>query len=140
VVQFVAGRFRGYRYLDGGERPLAPTRSVLRSVRPRLSTATGISLGSSLADARRSYGVLRRVGTAFYRTRSGITFALWSSGTPARKSRIHEIKSNVCRAEKWSRRAYSTYKGLGAVEKVIVLESLSPAQRSAFLLHDVFGY
>jgi len=96
VVQFVAGRFRGYRYLDGGERAVAPTGAVLRSVRPRLATATGISLGSSLADAQRAYGVLRRVGTDFYASRSGITFAFWSSGNPVRNSRIYEIKSNVC--------------------------------------------
>jgi len=63
VVQFVAGRFRGYRYLDGGDRALAPTRAVLRSVRPRLSTTKGISLGSSLADAKRAYRTLRRSAT-----------------------------------------------------------------------------
>jgi len=96
VVQFVAGRFRGYRYLDGGDGGVAPTAAVVRSTTPRLSTATGITVGSSLVDAERAYGTLRRVATESYRTESGITFSVWSSGNPSPNSRIYEIKSNVC--------------------------------------------
>jgi len=96
VVQFVAGRFRGYRYLDGGDRGVAPAPGVVRSTRPRLSTATGITFGSSLADAERAYGTLRRVASESYRTQSGITFSFWSSGNPSPNSRIYEIKSDAC--------------------------------------------
>jgi hypothetical protein len=96
VVQFVAGRFRGYRYLDGGKYGVAPTAAVVRSTTPRLSTAAGITVGTSLVDAKHAYRTLRRAATNFYRTKSGITFAFWSSGNPSPNSRIYEVKSNVC--------------------------------------------
>jgi hypothetical protein len=99
VVQFVAGRFRGYRYLDRGPNPeVAPTAAVVRAARPKLSTATGISLGSTLADAERAYPTLRRSATESYQTRSGITFSFWSPDNPNRNSRIYEIKNNACPA------------------------------------------
>ena len=96
VVQFVAGRFRGYRYLAGGKYGVAPTAAMVRSTTPRLATAAGITVGSSLADAKRAYRTLARSATNFDRTQSGITFAFWSSGSPSPSSRIYEIKSNVC--------------------------------------------
>lgn len=95
VVQFVAGRFRGYRYLAGGTYG-APTPAVVRTTTPRLATPAGITLGSSLAQTRRAYEKLRPRGTDFYATSSGITFAFWASGNPLPESRIYEIKSNVC--------------------------------------------
>ena len=98
VVQFLNGRLHGYRYPDG-RRGVAPTRSVLKSVKPKLKTTAGITLGSTLGDAEHAYDhKLKHVATGSYATKSGITFSFWSSGTPSDTSPIYEVKSNFCPA------------------------------------------
>jgi hypothetical protein len=98
IVQFVGDRFTGYRYLDGGDRGVAPTAAIVRSVEPRVATASGIGLGSSLSEVRRAYRDVRRVATQSYRSPAGIVFSFWSTGNPVGASRLYEIKSNVCPA------------------------------------------
>jgi hypothetical protein len=82
AAEFRFGVFSGYRY---------------RSPRPKLTTSTGISLGSTLAQVRAAYGKLAFVGTDRWRARNGLIFyddAMHDPEPPS--SRIVEIKIGTC--------------------------------------------
>jgi hypothetical protein len=92
ILQFRHGRFSGYRYwLSIG----APGSTAS----PRIATATGITLGSTLAQLRKAYD-LTQTGTDFWKSPNGIVFVLDSPTYPSPPaSPIDEIKSaGVCPA------------------------------------------
>ncbi len=96
IVQFVSGRFRGYRYILGsGGNVQTPIAVAFRHVLPVIYGRPGITLGSSFRAVRRSYGHLSGEGTYTYSARSGVTFAF---NGPSLRSRAYEIKDNVCPA------------------------------------------
>src|ERR1700688_1503036 len=81
-VEFRSNLFSGYRY---------------RSLTPKLATATGISLGNTLAQVRAAYGKLGFVGTDRWRAPTGLVFyddAMHDPEPPS--SRIVEIKIGTC--------------------------------------------
>jgi hypothetical protein len=63
------------------------------STAPRLATARGVTLGSTLAAARTAYGRLDLIGTDRWRTRDGLVLYDDPRRGPAR---IIEIKAGTC--------------------------------------------
>ena len=97
IVQFVSGRFRGYRYVDAPPYGVAPSPKLLRAVTPKLSTSAGITLGDTSAEAKRVYPSLRQTGSEFWSTPTGIVFAFYQLKAPSSSSEpIYEIKNSVC--------------------------------------------
>lgn len=101
VAEFRLSKFSGFRFLKGGW-PLATPGSPReasppKTVFPKLTTATGISLGSTLAQLRRSYRSLRFVGTDKWRSANGLTFVDDANNDPEPpSSQIIEIKVGTC--------------------------------------------
>ena len=97
VAEFRLGTFSGFRYLKRGwplTTPGSPREaSPPKRVSPRLATAKGISLGSTLADLRRAYRSLRSVGTDKWRSATGLIFVDHAKHEPAP---IIEIKAGTC--------------------------------------------
>ncbi len=98
-VEFREGRFTGFRYLatrwpvNQAPGPPAPAASV----RPLLRTATGISLGDTLARLRVAYGSLRVIGTDRWESPDGLVFYDNAKHDPVPpSSRIVEIKIGTC--------------------------------------------
>jgi len=82
TAEFRFDIFSGYRY---------------RSRTPKLATATGISLGSTLAQVRAAYGKLAVVGTDRWRAPNGLVFYDDAQHDPEPpSSRIVEIKIGTC--------------------------------------------
>ncbi len=97
IVQFVSGRFRGYRYVDAPPYGIAPSPKLLRAVSPKLSTSAGITLGDTFAEAKQAYAALRQTGSEFWRTPAGIVFAFYQLKSPSLSSEpIYEVKNSVC--------------------------------------------
>jgi hypothetical protein len=102
VAEFRAKIFTGYRYADGGY-PL-PTPGAGRvpsrtTPFPRLATANGITLGSTLAELRQRYGTLQLIGADDWRAANGLIFVDNANRDPVPpSSRIIEIKINTCGA------------------------------------------
>ena len=89
IVQFKRGRLAGYRYWV--TRPH-------QAVTPKLSTATGITLGSTFAAVKSAYPHLTQTGTDFW-SADGLTFGVTSSQYPSPSSApVYEIKVNACPA------------------------------------------
>lgn len=89
IVQFKRGRLAGYRFWV--TRPN-------EEVKPRLSTATGITLGSTFAAVKSAYPHLVQTGTDFW-SAQGLTFGLRSSQYPSPPSApVYEIKVDACPA------------------------------------------
>ncbi len=99
IVQFKRGRFAGYRYWFTELNHAATNGSVPRQVgTPALSTAAGITLGSTLGQVRRAYPKLSASGTDFYRA-GALTFGVAATRyPPPSASLVYEIKVNACPA------------------------------------------
>lgn len=100
AVEFRSGVFSGYRYLVHGY-PIttsgSPRGHVPRTVSPRLTTANGVTLGSTLAQVRAAYGSLRRVAADGWRSQDGLIFVDDAMRDPVPPtSRIIEIKIGAC--------------------------------------------
>lgn len=95
VAEFRLGRFTGYRYLLGGW-PLStagsPRELVRTGVSPQLVTPAGVTLGTTLSDARRAYGRLRFVGVDRWRGTDGLLLRA-DERSPRR---IVEIQVGTC--------------------------------------------
>jgi hypothetical protein len=81
-AEFRSNVFSGFRYETGGG--------------PRLATAKGITLGSSMAELPRTYGALRFVGTDRWGA-AGLVF--YDDGKPLNATRLRhivEIKTRTC--------------------------------------------
>jgi len=101
AIEFRSSIFSGYRYMKGGY-PITTAGSPHeahppKSPTPKLATATGISLGNTLAQVRAAYGRLAFVGTDRWRAANGLVFyddAMHDPEPPS--SRIVEIKIGTC--------------------------------------------
>lgn len=97
AAEFRLGRFSGFRYLKGGwplTTPGSPRESPPpKRVWPRLTTANGISLGSTLAQLRAAYGAVLTIGTGRWRSANGLVFVVGAKGSPRR---IAGIKIGTC--------------------------------------------
>ncbi len=101
AVEFRSDLFSGYRYIRGGY-PITTPGSPHEAHPPKsrmakLATATGISLGNTLAQVRAAYGKLGFVGTDRWRAPNGLVFyddAMHDPEPPS--SRIVEIKTGTC--------------------------------------------
>lgn len=92
-VELRHGRMVGFRYIANGW----PGKPQAASHLPSLITTLGITLGSTLRQARRAYGHLRPVGTNRWETPDGLVLydnARRYPDPPA--SRIIEIKYGTC--------------------------------------------
>ena len=94
VVEFHSNQFSGYRYLVGGWR--LPHQRPPRTVTPRLVTAAGISLRSTLGQLRSAYKTLRMVGADRWRAGNGLVFVDNAVRKPTSSSQIIEIKARAC--------------------------------------------
>ena len=100
-AEFRSGEFSGYRYLRNGWPPktYAHRSPPPKVVSPRIATAEGITLGSTLAQVRAAYRPLQRVAADGWRSSSKLVFvddALRDPVSPT--SRIIEIKTTTCGA------------------------------------------
>lgn len=103
AVEFRAGTFSGYRYTVGGyplTTPGSPHEpSPPKTHSPRLATATGISLDSTLAELRVAYRGLRPIGVDNWRAPNGLVFVDNAGHDPEPpSSRLVEIKIGTCGA------------------------------------------
>jgi hypothetical protein len=96
-VEFRNGTFYGYRYIENGWPASRYGPKPRPSLLPRLSTSTGITLGSTLGQLRGAYGRLNLIGTDRWMVRNGLIF--YDSATrepPPASSWIVEIKIGTC--------------------------------------------
>lgn len=102
VAEFRLGTFSGYRYVKGGWPLNTPGGSPLHKLPASqarlhgLATARGISIGSTLAQARSAYGALRQTGAEEWETPSGITLADNANIGKVPATQIYEIKVGTC--------------------------------------------
>jgi len=96
-VEFRLGRFTGYRYIENGWPADRFGKKRVPSMLPLLSTARGITLGSTLGQVRTAYGRLNLIGTDRWQTKNGLIFYDNAEHQPpAASSRIIEIKIGTC--------------------------------------------
>ena len=96
AAEFHLDVFAGYRYASASDLhdSLGSPRKPTKPGFPRLATATGISLGSTLAQVSAPYAALRLVGTDRHKARNGLVFVDNGEHSPAPfSSRIIEIKT-----------------------------------------------
>ena len=100
VAEFRLGRFSGYRYVSAGypiSIPGGPRAPAPSGPTAGLTTATGITLGSTLAQLRDAYGTLTYPGTDKWKAKNGIVFVDDAERDPdPPSSRIIEIKTATC--------------------------------------------
>jgi hypothetical protein len=104
IVEFKHDRFTGYRFIRGGW-PLTTVgsphdRVTSGSPTPRLKTAVGITLGSTLGELRRAYGTLRLSGAVQWTAPNGLIFSESSTVRDPKSltDRIAEIQVGTCGA------------------------------------------
>jgi hypothetical protein len=100
VAEFRGPRFMGYRYVRGGY-PLrtasSPKPSSPGHVSPKLKTAAGITLMTTLRELRAHYKGLQHIGTNKWQSRNGLVFVDNAKHDPEPpSSRIIEIKFHTC--------------------------------------------
>jgi hypothetical protein len=102
IVEFTHDRFTGYRFIRGGW-PLTTAgsphdRVTSGSPTPRLKTAVGITLGSTLGELRRAYGTLRLSGAVQWTAPNGLIFSESSTVRDPKSliDRIVEIQVGTC--------------------------------------------
>ena len=100
VAEFRSGVFSGYRYLVGGwplTTPGSPRRPPPGPPGPRLATAKGISLGSTLGQLHGAYGNMRFVGVDKWQAANGLVFVVNAAREPEpQSSKVVEIKFGTC--------------------------------------------
>jgi hypothetical protein len=92
-VEFRRGRLVGFRYIESGWPPSRAGERSSHGDLPPLVTTRGITLGSTLGQARIAYGRLKEVGTNRWETPDGLV--LYDNAThypDPPSSRIVEIK------------------------------------------------
>jgi hypothetical protein len=97
-AEFRNDAFSGYRYLSGTwlRRGVLPGHN-LSTVRPRLATVAGITIGDPLRQLRRADGPLALVGTARWQDTAGLVFYDNTTRFPdPASSRVTEIKYGTC--------------------------------------------
>lgn len=100
LAEFGYGKFTGYRYVTAGyaiEIPGKHSAPAAHGSTADLTTASGITTGSTLAQVRDAYKELAFIGTDRWKARNGIVFvdnALRDPEPPS--SRIIEIKNSTC--------------------------------------------
>lgn len=104
IVEFKHDRFTGYRLIRGGW-PLTTVgsphdRVMSGSPTPRLKTAVGITLGSTLGELRRAYDTLRLSGAVQWTAPDGLIFSESSTERDPKSltDRIAEIQVGTCGA------------------------------------------
>ena len=99
-AEFRLGKFSGYRYLRDGWPPKTYAhRPPPKVVSPRIATAKGITLGSTLAQVRAAYRPLQRAGADWWRSSNHLVFVDDAERDPVPPtSRIIEIKTGTCGA------------------------------------------
>ena len=96
-VELRHGRLTGFRYIANGWPPTSDGKHVSATDLWRLVTTRGITLGSTLAQARTAYGHLRPVGTNRWQTPDGLILYDNARHYPdPASSRITEIKYGTC--------------------------------------------
>jgi hypothetical protein len=102
IVEFRRGTFTGYRYISGGyplttagspHDPVSPT-----SRTPALTTASGITLGSTLRELRAAYPALIQSGALKWTAPNGLVFveASQTNNPTSPTATIAEIKTGTC--------------------------------------------
>jgi hypothetical protein len=100
-AEFRLGKFSGYRYLRNGWPPQTYARRPPppKVVSPKLATARGITLGSTLAQVRAAYRPLQRVAADGWRSPNQLVFVDDAQRDPVPPtSHIIEIKTKTCGA------------------------------------------
>jgi len=96
-AEFRLGKFSGFRYMTGAWLRRGVFPGATRSVSPKLKTARGISIGSTLGQLRARYGKLTLIGTDRWQSRDGLVFYDDSKTEPPPPSiRLIEIKYGTC--------------------------------------------
>lgn len=96
-VELRHGRLTGFRYIANGWPPTSDGKHLEAADPWRLVTTRGITLGSTLAQARAAYGHLRPVGTNRWQTPDGLILYDNARRYPdPPSSRITEIKYGTC--------------------------------------------
>lgn len=96
-VELRNGRLTGFRYIEDGWPTTSDAKHTSRTDPWRLVTTRGITLGSTLAQARAAYGHLRPVGTNRWQTPDGLILYDNAHRYPdPASSRITEIKYGTC--------------------------------------------
>ena len=99
AAEFRLNVFSGYRYATRSylQHSVGAPRGRLPVVSPRLATATGITVGSTLGRLRTAYGVLHWSGPDKWTAANGLRFFGSAERSPAPlSSRIIEIKIGTC--------------------------------------------
>ncbi len=99
AVEFRLNVFSGYRYATRSylQRSVGAPATPLPVLSPRLATATGITVGSTLGQLRSAYRVSHQSGTDRWTTGNGFHFSVTVEHDPAPlSSRIIEIKIGTC--------------------------------------------
>lgn len=99
AAEFRLNELSGYRYATRGylQRSVGAPRGSLNVVSPRLATANGITLGSTLAQLRTAYTTLHWGGPDRRVASSGLRFLDDAMRSPAPlSSRVIEIKIGTC--------------------------------------------